>query len=144
VDRKEWKNDKNGFRCLVLASLERHASSVSAGARARMAVKAMEYRQADVTDGESMITFGRNLESARRLNRLLHEFLPEKPVFWVNHFLAWQPFPSNRGLRLRRDGAARPPRLAAGRERAAFHRRVREQRFAGSLRLPGMGIKDGY
>jgi glucose-6-phosphate 1-dehydrogenase len=29
----------------------------------------------------------------------LHEFLPEKSVFRVDHFLAWQPFPAIMGLR---------------------------------------------
>ena len=56
VDRREWKNGKQGFRRLVLDSLERHAGAVSADARARMAVEALEYRQADVTDAESVIS----------------------------------------------------------------------------------------
>jgi glucose-6-phosphate 1-dehydrogenase len=56
IDRKQWKNGKNGFRRLVLDSLERHAGGVSANARARMAVEVLEYRQADVTDGESVIS----------------------------------------------------------------------------------------
>jgi glucose-6-phosphate 1-dehydrogenase len=142
VDRKKWKNGKNGFRRLVLDSLERHAGGVSANARARMAVEVLEYRQADVTDGESVISalgpltgpilaylalppavfaptlealkkanlpegsrvaiekpFGENLESAQELNRLLHEFLPEQAIFRVDHFLAWQPFPTIMGLR---------------------------------------------
>ena len=142
VDRRKWKNDKNGFRRLVLDSLERHAGNVSADARARMAVEVLEYRQADVTDGESVISaleplaapivaylalppavfaptlealmkanlpegsrvavekpFGVNLESAQKLNRLLHEFLPEKAIFRIDHFLAWQPFPTIMGLR---------------------------------------------
>jgi glucose-6-phosphate 1-dehydrogenase len=142
VDRKKWKNGKNGFRRLVLDSLERHAGGVSANARARMAVEVLEYRQADVTDGESVISalgplkgpilaylalppavfaptlealkmanlpegsrvaiekpFGENLESAQKLNRLLHEFLPEQAIFRVDHFLAWQPFPTIMGLR---------------------------------------------
>jgi glucose-6-phosphate 1-dehydrogenase len=33
------------------------------------------------------------------LNRMLHELLPEKSVFRVDHFLAWQPFPAIMGLR---------------------------------------------
>ena len=37
--------------------------------------------------------FGENLESAQKLNSLLHGFLPEQAVFRVDHFLAWQPFP---------------------------------------------------
>jgi glucose-6-phosphate 1-dehydrogenase len=142
IDRKKWKNGKNGFRRLVLDSLERHAGGVSANARARMAVEVLEYRQADVTDGESVISalgpmtgpilaylalppavfaptlealkkanlpegsrvaiekpFGENLESAQELNRLLHGFLPEQAIFRVDHFLAWQPFPTIMGLR---------------------------------------------
>jgi glucose-6-phosphate 1-dehydrogenase len=43
--------------------------------------------------------FGVNLESAQALNRLLHEFLPEKAIFRIDHFLAWQPFPTIMGLR---------------------------------------------
>jgi glucose-6-phosphate 1-dehydrogenase len=43
--------------------------------------------------------FGENLESARRLNRLLREAVPENAVFRVDHFLAWQPFRSILGLR---------------------------------------------
>ena len=142
VDRREWKNDKNGFRRLMLDSLERHASGISAGARARMVTEVIEYRRADVTDPESVISalepldgpilaylalppavfaptlealkraglpegsrvaiekpFGVNLESARSLNELLHEFLPEKDIFRIDHFLAWQPFPTIMGLR---------------------------------------------
>jgi glucose-6-phosphate 1-dehydrogenase len=141
VDRQEW-DDEHGFRRLVLDNLERHAGGVSANARATMAVEALEYRQADVTDAESVISalgpltgpilaylalppavfaptlkalmkadlpegsriaiekpFGVNLESARELNRLLHEFLPEQAIFRVDHFLAWQPFPTIMGLR---------------------------------------------
>ena len=142
VDRREWKNDKNGFRRLMLDSLERHASGVSAGARARMVTEVIEYRRADVTDAESVISalepldgpilaylalppavfaptlealkkaglpegsriaiekpFGVNLESAQSLNELLHGFLPEKDIFRIDHFLAWQPFPTIMGLR---------------------------------------------
>jgi glucose-6-phosphate 1-dehydrogenase len=141
VDRQEW-DDEHGFRRLVLDNLERHAGGVSANARATMAVEALEYSQADVTDAESVISalgpltgpilaylalppavfaptlkalkkadlpegsriaiekpFGVNLESARELNRLLHEFLPEQAIFRVDHFLAWQPFPTIMGLR---------------------------------------------
>jgi glucose-6-phosphate 1-dehydrogenase len=43
--------------------------------------------------------FGENLESARRLNRLLRETFPESAVFRVDHFLTWQPFRSILGLR---------------------------------------------
>ena len=142
VDRRGWDNDKNGFRRLVLDSLERFASGISASARARFVVEVLEYRQADVTDADSVIEalgtldepvvaylalppavfaptiealkkanlpegsrvaiekpFGENLESAEMLNRLLHEFLPEKAIFRIDHFLAWQPFPSIMGLR---------------------------------------------
>lgn len=142
VDRRAWKNDKNGFRRLVLDSLERHASGVSASARARMVTEVLEYRRADVTDAGSVIAvlkplaepilaylalppavfaptlealkeaglpegsrvaiekpFGVNLESAQGLNRLLHGFLPEQAIFRIDHFLAWQPFPTIIGLR---------------------------------------------
>ena len=43
--------------------------------------------------------FGEDLESARKLNRLLRETFPENAVFRVDHFLAWQPFRSILGLR---------------------------------------------
>jgi glucose-6-phosphate 1-dehydrogenase len=142
VDRREWKNDKNGFRRLMLDSLERHAAGVSASARARLVTEVIEYRRADVTDAESVIAalepltepilaylalppavfaptlealkraglpkgsrvaiekpFGVDLESAQGLNRLLHEFLEEKAIFRIDHFLAWQPFPTIMGLR---------------------------------------------
>ena len=142
VDRKEWKNNKDGFRRFVLESLDRHAGGVSAAARAKLVVEALDYHQADVTDGESVARalgtlrepvlaylalpppvfaptiealkraglpegsrvaiekpFGENLESAEMLNRLLHEFLPEKAIFRIDHFLAWQPFPTIMGLR---------------------------------------------
>ena len=142
VDRRGWTNDKLGFRRMVLDSLERHASDVSANARARMAVEVLEYRRADVNNGESVIAalepltepilaylalppavfaptlealkkanlpegsrvaiekpFGVDLASARELNRLLHAFLPEQAIFRVDHFLAWQPFPTIMGLR---------------------------------------------
>jgi len=55
VDRRGWDNDKNGFRRLVLDSLERFAGGVSASARAKFVVEVLEYRQADVTDAESVI-----------------------------------------------------------------------------------------
>ena len=142
VDRREWKNNKNGFRRLVLDSLERHASGVSADARARLVTEVVEYRRADVTDAESVISaldpltgpilaylalppavfaptlealkraglpegsriaiekpFGVDLESAQGLNRLLHDFMPEKDIYRIDHFLAWQPFPTIMGLR---------------------------------------------
>jgi glucose-6-phosphate 1-dehydrogenase len=142
VDRKGWNNDKNGFRRLVLDSLERHAGGVSASSRAKMAVEVLEYRRANVTDAGSVISaleplkgpivaylalppavfaptlealkradlpegsrvaiekpFGVNLESARELNRQLHGFLCEQAIFRVDHFLAWQPFPTIMGLR---------------------------------------------
>ncbi len=142
VDRREWKNDKNGFRRLVLDGLDRHAAGVSAAARARMVTEVIEYRRADVTDAEGVISalepltepilaylalppavfaptlealkkaglpegsrvaiekpFGVDLRSAQSLNRLLHEFLPEQAIFRIDHFLAWQPFPTIMGLR---------------------------------------------
>ncbi len=142
VDRKDWENGDNGFGRLVLENLRRHAGSVSANARAKMASELMEYRRADVTDAQSVISaldpltgpilaylalppavfaptlealkranlpegsrvaiekpFGVDLESARELNRLLHGFLPEQSIFRVDHFLAWQPFPTIMGLR---------------------------------------------
>lgn len=143
VDRRDWKNCKNGFRRLVLDSLERFAAdSVSADTRARMAVEVLEYRRADVTDAGSVREaldpldapiiaylalppavftptiealkgadlpegsrvaiekpFGVDLGSAQKLNRLLGSFLPEKSIFRIDHFLAWQPFPSIMGLR---------------------------------------------
>jgi glucose-6-phosphate 1-dehydrogenase len=43
--------------------------------------------------------FGEDLDSARKLNRLLHETFPENAVFRVDHFLTWQPFRSILGLR---------------------------------------------
>ena len=142
VDRKDWGNGENGFRRLALDNLRRHAGSVSASARAKMVTEVMEYRRADVTDAQSVVSaldpltgpilaylalppavfaptlealkranlpegsrvaiekpFGVDLESARELNRLLHGFLPEQSIFRVDHFLAWQPFPSIMGLR---------------------------------------------
>jgi glucose-6-phosphate 1-dehydrogenase len=142
VDRREWENNKEGFRRFVLESLDRHASEISAAVRAKLAVEILDYRQANVTDGESVARaletlqepilaylalpppvfaptiealkkaglpqgsrvaiekpFGEDLESAQMLNRLLHEFLPEKAVFRIDHFLAWQPFPAIMGLR---------------------------------------------
>jgi glucose-6-phosphate 1-dehydrogenase len=142
VDRREWQNNKDGFRHFVLESLDRHAGDVSAATRAKLAVEILDYRQADVTDGESVARaletlrepilaylalpppvfaptiealkkaglpegsrvaiekpFGEDLESAQMLNGLLHEFLPEKAVFRIDHFLAWQPFPAIMGLR---------------------------------------------
>src|SRR4028118_466298 len=55
VNRRGWDNDKNGFRRLVLDSLERFASGISASARARFVIEVLEYRQADVTDADSVI-----------------------------------------------------------------------------------------
>ena len=54
VDRREWRDDMQGFRRLMLDSLERHASEVSADARARMVTEVLEYRRADVTDAGSV------------------------------------------------------------------------------------------
>ncbi|WP_207956058.1 glucose-6-phosphate dehydrogenase [Rubrobacter marinus] len=142
VDRRGWEDDEAGFRRLVLDNLERHAGGVSASVREKMALEVVEYRRADVTDAESVISalgpltgpilaylalppavfaptiealkaadlpegsrvavekpFGVDLESAQNLNRLLHEFLPESAIFRVDHFLAWQPFPTIMGLR---------------------------------------------
>ena len=140
VDRREWT--KEDFRRFVLESLDHHDGEISASARAKLVVEALDYRQANVTDGESVAKvlgtlrepilaylalpprvfaptiealkradlpegsrvaiekpFGEDLESARILNRLLHEFLPETAVFRIDHFLAWQPFPAIMGLR---------------------------------------------
>lgn len=142
VDRREWENNNDGFRRFALESLDLHAGEISAAARAQLVVEALDYRQADVTDGESVAKalgalqepilaylalpppvfaptikalrkanlpegsriaiekpFGENLQSAQMLNQLLHEFLPERSVFRVDHFLAWQPFPAIMGLR---------------------------------------------
>lgn len=142
MDRRGWDNDYNGFRRLVLDSLERFASGTSASARAKFVVEVLEYRRADVTDADSVIEalgtldepvvaylalppavfaptiealekanlpegskvaiekpFGENLKSAEMLNGLLHAFLPEKAIFRIHHFLAWQPFPAIMGLR---------------------------------------------
>jgi glucose-6-phosphate 1-dehydrogenase len=142
VDMKEWKDNGGGFRAFVVDSLRSHAPNISADTRKRMADDVLQYRTADVTDAESVISalqpldrpilaylalppvvfvptlealkaaklpdgsrvaiekpFGENLESAQMLNRLLHGFLPEKDIFRVDHFLAWQPFPTIMGLR---------------------------------------------
>ena len=144
VDRRGWEDgdDEAGFRRLMLESLERHAASVPAETRDSMVDEVLEYRRADVTDAESVISalgpltgpvlaylalppavfaptiealkaaglpegsrvavekpFGVDLESAQKLNRMLHEFLPEAAIFRVDHFLAWQPFPTIMGLR---------------------------------------------
>lgn len=142
VDRRGWEDDEQGFRRLMLDNLERHAGGVTASVREKMVTEVLEYRRADVTDAESVISalepltgpilaylalppavfaptiaalkaaelpegsrvaveqpFGVDLESAQNLNRLLHEFLPEKAIFRVDHFLAWQPFPTIMGLR---------------------------------------------
>ena len=142
VDRKEWKDNGEGFRAYVLDSLKTHAGNVSDATRTRMADQVLGYRTADVTDARSVISalqpldrpilaylalppavfvptiealkaadlpdgsrvaiekpFGENLESAQMLNRMLHGFLPEKDIFRVDHFLAWQPFPTIMGLR---------------------------------------------
>jgi glucose-6-phosphate 1-dehydrogenase len=59
-------------------------------------------KAADLPEGSRVAIekpFGENLESAQALNRLLHGFLPEKDIFRVDHFLAWQPFPTIMGLR---------------------------------------------
>jgi glucose-6-phosphate 1-dehydrogenase len=140
VHRRDWDNEQ--FRRFVLESLRRHAEEVSADAHIGLIGRVLEYRQADVTDGESVAAalghlrepivaylalppavfeptiralagagltagtrvvvekpFGKDLESAQRLNRLLHETFPENAVFRVDHFLTWQPFRSILGLR---------------------------------------------
>ena len=59
-------------------------------------------KAADLPEGSRVAVekpFGVDLESARELNRTLHEFLPESSIFRVDHFLAWQPFPTIMGLR---------------------------------------------
>src|ERR687893_665947 len=59
-------------------------------------------KQAGLPEGSRVAIekpFGVNLESAQSLNRLLHEFLPEQVIFRIDHFLAWQPFPTIMGLR---------------------------------------------
>ena len=141
VDRKTW-DDEGGFRAFALNSLESFAGNLSADTRARMADEVLDYRTADVTDAESVISalqpldkpilaylalppavfaptlealkkadlpdgsrvaiekpFGENLESAQALNQQLHGFLPESAIFRIDHFLAWQPFPTIMGLR---------------------------------------------
>jgi len=54
VDRREWQNSIAGFRSFVLESLDRHAGEVSAATRAKLVVEALDYCQADMTDGESV------------------------------------------------------------------------------------------
>lgn len=59
-------------------------------------------KAADLPEGSRVAIekpFGVDLESAQGLNRLLHEFLPEAAIFRIDHFLAWQPFPTIMGLR---------------------------------------------
>jgi glucose-6-phosphate 1-dehydrogenase len=56
VDRREWRDDMHSFRRLMLDSLDRHASGISAAARARMVTEVLEYRRADVTDAGSVIS----------------------------------------------------------------------------------------
>jgi glucose-6-phosphate 1-dehydrogenase len=140
VHRRDWDDEQ--FRHFALESLRRHAGEVSADAHIGLVGQVLEYRQADVTDGESVAAalghlrepivaylalppavfeptiralagagltagsrvvvekpFGKDLESAQRLNRLLHETFPENAVFRVDHFLTWQPFRSILGLR---------------------------------------------
>jgi hypothetical protein len=47
MDRREWQNNKDGFRRLVLESPDQHTQSVSAAAHAKLVLEALEYRQAD-------------------------------------------------------------------------------------------------
>ena len=59
-------------------------------------------KQANLPEGSRIAIekpFGENLKSAKALNCLVHEFLPEESVFRIDHFLAWQPFPTIMGLR---------------------------------------------
>jgi glucose-6-phosphate 1-dehydrogenase len=139
VHRRDWDDEQ--LRRFTLESLRRHAGEVSADAHIGLIGQVLEYRQADVTDGESLAAalghlrepivylalppavfeptiralagaglpegsrvvvekpFGEDLESAQKLNRLLHETFPENAVFRVDHFLTWQPFRSILGLR---------------------------------------------
>jgi glucose-6-phosphate 1-dehydrogenase len=58
---------------------------------------------AELSEGSRIVIekpFGEDLESARKLNRLLGETFPESAVFRMDHFLAWQPFRSILGLRI--------------------------------------------
>ncbi len=140
VHRRDWDDER--FRSFAQESLGRYAGEVSADALAGLIGEVLEYRRADVTDGESLAAalshlrepivaylalppavfeptiralagaglpegsrvvvekpFGEDLESAQKLNRLLHEAFPENAVFRVDHFLTWQPFRSILGLR---------------------------------------------
>ena len=48
-------------------------------------------KQANLPEGSRIAIekpFGENLESAQMLNQMLHEFLPERSVFRIDHFLA--------------------------------------------------------
>ncbi len=140
VHRRDWDDEQ--FRRFARESLRHHAGEVSADAHTGLIEEVLEYRRADVTDGESVAAalghlrepivaylalppavfeptiralagaglsegsrvvvekpFGEDLESAQKLNRLLHETFPENAVFRVDHFLTWQPFRSILGLR---------------------------------------------
>jgi glucose-6-phosphate 1-dehydrogenase len=52
VHRRDW--DDEHFRRFALESLQRHAEEVSADAHIELIGQVLEYRQADVTDGESL------------------------------------------------------------------------------------------
>ena len=52
VHRRDWDDEQ--FRRFVLENLERHAGALSADARAGLIAQVLEYRRADVTDGESV------------------------------------------------------------------------------------------
>jgi glucose-6-phosphate 1-dehydrogenase len=52
VHRRDWDDDQ--FRRFALESLRRHAREVSADAHVGLIGQVLEYRQADVTDGESL------------------------------------------------------------------------------------------
>ncbi len=52
VHRRDWDDEQ--FRRFALESLQRHAEEVSADAHIELIGQVLEYRQADVTDGESL------------------------------------------------------------------------------------------
>ncbi len=148
VDRREWTEED--FRRFVLESLDHHDGEISASARAKLVVEALDYRQADVTDGESVAKVlgtlrepilaylalpprvfaptiealkradlpegsrvaiekpcGEDLESARILNRLLHEFLPKRRCSASTTF--------SPGSRSRRSWACASPTVSSSR-----------------------------
>jgi glucose-6-phosphate 1-dehydrogenase len=52
VHRRDWDDEQ--FRRFALERLERHAGELSAAARAGLVAHVLEFRRADVTDGESV------------------------------------------------------------------------------------------